>query len=143
VPQAQGRLLEKRVLSLDMAALLAGTQYRGSFEERLHGVIDEVQQSQRRVILFIDEIHTVVGAGQVMLLVLVQRHPSYAKQLLYHFGLKIAVQLQTPIFGVLVRDITWSFPIVYLNPKWLNGWAFYPFTCSTAAAASFVYSKVH
>lgn len=63
--QAPARLADKRVLSLDLAALLAGTQYRGSFEERLQGVIAEAQASRGRVILFIDEIHTIVGAGQV------------------------------------------------------------------------------
>jgi ATP-dependent Clp protease ATP-binding subunit ClpA len=58
----------RKVIFLDMAALIAGTQYRGTFEERIHGVITEAEQSHGRVILFIDEIHTIVGAGQV--------HPS-------------------------------------------------------------------
>jgi len=54
----------KRIVALDMGALLAGAKYRGEFEERLKAVIKEVQQSQGQVILFIDELHTVVGAGR-------------------------------------------------------------------------------
>jgi ATP-dependent Clp protease ATP-binding subunit ClpC len=53
----------KKVVSLDMGALVAGSKFRGEFEERLKAVMDEVKQSQGEVMLFIDEIHTVVGAG--------------------------------------------------------------------------------
>ncbi|MCP1727483.1 ATP-dependent Clp protease ATP-binding subunit ClpB [Natronospira proteinivora] len=57
-------LKDKRVLSLDMGALLAGAKYRGDFEERLKAVLKELGQEEGRVILFIDEIHTMVGAGK-------------------------------------------------------------------------------
>jgi ATP-dependent Clp protease ATP-binding subunit ClpC len=53
----------RRVLALDMGALVAGSKFRGEFEERLKSVIDEVKQAHREVILFLDEIHTMVGAG--------------------------------------------------------------------------------
>ncbi len=57
-------LREKKVLVLDMAGLLAGAKYRGEFEERLKSVLKEVAQEEGRIILFIDEIHTMVGAGK-------------------------------------------------------------------------------
>jgi len=53
----------RRVVALDMGALVAGSKFRGEFEERLKAVMDEIRQSQGEIILFIDEIHTVVGAG--------------------------------------------------------------------------------
>ncbi|MCC5872235.1 MAG: ATP-dependent chaperone ClpB [Gammaproteobacteria bacterium] len=57
-------LRNKRVLSLDMGALIAGAKYRGEFEERLKSVLNELAKQEGNVILFIDEIHTVVGAGK-------------------------------------------------------------------------------
>jgi ATP-dependent Clp protease ATP-binding subunit ClpB len=57
-------LKDKRVVSLDMGALIAGAKYRGEFEERLKAVLKEVQSSAGQIILFIDELHTVVGAGK-------------------------------------------------------------------------------
>jgi ATP-dependent Clp protease ATP-binding subunit ClpB len=56
-------LKDKRVWALDLGALLAGSKYRGDFEERLKAVLNEIQSSEGRVILFIDELHTIVGAG--------------------------------------------------------------------------------
>jgi len=53
----------KRVLALDMASIVAGSKFRGEFEERLKSVIDEMKEAQREVILFLDELHIVVGAG--------------------------------------------------------------------------------
>ncbi len=57
-------LKSKTIFSLDMGALIAGAKYRGEFEERLKAVINEVKRSEGRIILFIDEIHTIVGAGK-------------------------------------------------------------------------------
>src|SRR5881296_1952595 len=57
-------LKNKRIVALDMGALIAGAKYRGEFEERLKAVLKEVQDSQGTIILFIDELHTVVGAGK-------------------------------------------------------------------------------
>ena len=57
-------LKEKKLFALDMGALLAGAKYRGEFEERLKAVLDEVKKSDGQIILFIDELHTIVGAGK-------------------------------------------------------------------------------
>lgn len=56
-------LRDKRVISLDLAGLVAGTKYRGEFEERLKRVMDEIRQASGEIVLFIDELHTIVGAG--------------------------------------------------------------------------------
>jgi ATP-dependent Clp protease ATP-binding subunit ClpC len=56
-------LRQKRVISLDMGALVAGSKFRGEFEERLQAVMEEIRRAQGEIILFIDELHTVVGAG--------------------------------------------------------------------------------
>ncbi len=61
VPEA---LKDKKLFALDMGALVAGAKYRGEFEERLKAVLDEVKKSEGQIILFIDEIHTIVGAGK-------------------------------------------------------------------------------
>lgn len=57
-------LKDKKVFALDMGALVAGAKYRGEFEERLKAVLEEVKKSDGRIILFIDELHTIVGAGK-------------------------------------------------------------------------------
>ena len=57
-------LKDKKLFSLDMGALVAGAKYRGEFEERLKAVLDEVKKSDGQIILFIDELHTIVGAGK-------------------------------------------------------------------------------
>jgi ATP-dependent Clp protease ATP-binding subunit ClpC len=60
VPSA---LMGKRLISLDMTSLVAGTKYRGEFEERMIKMLEEVEQNEGNIILFIDELHTIVGAG--------------------------------------------------------------------------------
>ncbi|MCI9549917.1 MAG: AAA family ATPase, partial [Oscillospiraceae bacterium] len=57
-------LKDKTIFALDMGALIAGAKYRGEFEERLKAVLNEVKQSEGRILLFIDELHTIVGAGK-------------------------------------------------------------------------------
>ncbi len=59
-----GNLKNRSIFSLDMGALVAGAKYRGEFEERLKAVLNEIKQSEGRIILFIDELHTIVGAGK-------------------------------------------------------------------------------
>ena len=59
-----GSLKDKKVFSLDMGALVAGAKYRGEFEERLKAVLEEVKKSDGQILLFVDELHTIVGAGK-------------------------------------------------------------------------------
>ena len=59
-----GELKDKKIFALDMGALVAGAKYRGEFEERLKAVLEEVKKSEGQIILFIDELHTIVGAGK-------------------------------------------------------------------------------
>ena len=61
VPQ---NLRDRKIFSLDMGALIAGAKFRGEFEERLKAVLTEIKKSEGRIILFIDELHTIVGAGK-------------------------------------------------------------------------------
>ena len=56
-------LRDKEIVSLDLGSLIAGTKYRGEFEERLNGIMKEIEKAEGKIILFIDEIHTIVGAG--------------------------------------------------------------------------------
>ena len=56
-------LRDKKVLSLDLASIVAGTKYRGEFEERVKAILDEINKAQGKIMIFIDEIHTIVGAG--------------------------------------------------------------------------------
>ncbi len=62
-PNAPESLKDKEIVSLDLGLLVAGTKYRGEFEERLKNIIKEIEKSEGKIILFIDEIHTIVGAG--------------------------------------------------------------------------------
>ncbi|KAI3982245.1 hypothetical protein MKX01_026218 [Papaver californicum] len=62
------KLLGKQIISIDMTRLIAGTTLRGEFEKRLIAVIDKVKTSEGNVILFIDEVHTLIGAGGIILM---------------------------------------------------------------------------
>ena len=57
-------LKDKKIFSLDLGSLVAGAKYRGEFEERLKAVLEDVKNSDGEIILFIDELHTIVGAGK-------------------------------------------------------------------------------
>src|SRR5206468_5918175 len=56
-------LAGKRVMTLDLAAVVAGTKYRGEFEQRLKNIMEEIRRAKNSIILFVDELHTVIGAG--------------------------------------------------------------------------------
>src|SRR6201992_2796249 len=57
-------LKDRQLMALDMGSLIAGAKYRGEFEERLKGVLDEVKSAEGQIVLFIDEMHTLIGAGK-------------------------------------------------------------------------------
>ncbi len=57
-------LQNKRIIELDLSAVMAGAKYRGDFEERIKGVLEEVEKSEGKIILFVDELHMIVGAGK-------------------------------------------------------------------------------
>ena len=57
-------LKDRTIFALDMSALVAGAKFRGEFEERLQAVLNEIKKSEGRILLFIDELHTIVGAGK-------------------------------------------------------------------------------
>ncbi|GAG12278.1 unnamed protein product, partial [marine sediment metagenome] len=61
--EAPSMLHDKQIVALDLGGMIAGSKYRGEFEERLKGVMDEIRAAQGQIIVFIDELHTVVGAG--------------------------------------------------------------------------------
>jgi len=61
--QVPSKLTDRRIVALDMASVVAGTKYRGEFEERMKKILDEIRGSEGRVLIFIDELHTLVGAG--------------------------------------------------------------------------------
>ncbi len=69
-------LRNKTIFSLDMGALLAGAKFRGEFEERLKAVLKEIQEAEGRIILFIDELHTIVGAGKAEGAIDASKHPQ-------------------------------------------------------------------
>ena len=78
-------LKDKTVFSLDMGALIAGAKYRGEFEERLKAVLEEIKKSEGKILLFIDELHTIVGAGKRRA-ALHRRHHSGRIQEVYREG---------------------------------------------------------
>src|SRR5690606_20397120 len=61
--QVPESMIDRRVVQLDLTAMVAGTRYRGDFEERMTKLLDELRKNQGKLIVFIDELHTVVGAG--------------------------------------------------------------------------------
>ena len=103
-------LQNKTIFSLDMGALVAGAKYRGEFEERLKAVLNEVKNSEGQIILFIDELHTIVGAGKTdgamdagnILKPVSYTHLDVYKRQLYAQGIDA-------VFAGLIHDLT-SFP---------------------------------
>lgn len=78
--------MEVRLVALDMGALVAGAKYRGEFEERLKSVLKEVEDADGKVILFIDEIHLVLGAGNLYFITYLQQSTCMAN-LIWHTSL--------------------------------------------------------